>query len=398
MKDKISHRACPFSLPKLTTHPAEKGFIKIMRNFKNFIVPVLAVIFLHVFLANAQTPKPTPPAADDDDIVKVNSRLVVVPVSVTDAAGQPVTGLKAANFRIAEEGKNQQIETVSDADKVPLEIALLFDISASTDSMFQFEQDTAARFLRDVMRPEDRATIFTIGQKTQLVQARDSAEQSAISIKLIRPTNQQTAFYDSVTAAANYLQKNAAQGARKVVLIISDGDDTNSYGVAKAMFEAENKIVENSLNGKELRNLRVKARDAAKTREQAKVLQALQNADTVFYSINPGGNSYQLNISSLFGQSNLQKFADETGGTAFLPKLVPTNLKDNLQNNVNMKNNQNILTTIFRQLTGELQAQYLVQYYSEGEFANGRYVKLDVGLQTAQPYKVRARQGYFVKN
>lgn len=345
----------------------------------------------------AQTAQPTPPAVDDGEVIKVNSRLVVVPVSVLDASGQPITGLTAQDFRVAEEGKQQQVETVSNAEKVPLEIALLFDVSASTDAMFEFEQETAAKFLQQVMRPEDRATIFTVGERPVLIQGRETAEKSAAAVKLVQPTKQQTAFYDSVAAAANYLQKNAPQGRRKVIVIISDGEDTNSEGVVKAIWNAERKITD-SVQGQELRALRVKARDAAKIAEQTKVVKSLQNADTVFYSINPAGSSYQLNKISQFGQSNMQKFADETGGTAFLPKFAPVDLKDNLQNSSNLRRNQEMLTRIFEQLANELQAQYLVQYYSEAEFPNNRYVKLDVGLQNPRNLKVRARQGYFAKN
>lgn len=355
------------------------------------------IITLFTFSVFAQTPKPTPPVENDDDPIKVSSRLVVVPVSVIDTSGQPILGLTAKDFFISEENRPQTIEKVSDADKVPLEIVILFDVSASTDAMFQFEQETAAKFLQDVMRPEDHATIFTIGEGPILIQARSDAGKSAISIKSIQPTKQQTAFYDSVTTAANYLQKNAPQGTRKVVVVISDGDDTNSAGIVKAIINAENKIVQDKLSYDERRNFRAKARDAAKVKEQDKVLKALQNADAVFYSINPGGNSYQLNISSAFGQSNLDRFAVETGGTAFLPKFQPIALKDNMQNSYNLKKNQETLTTIFRQLANELRAQYLVQYYSEADFAVNRYVNLKVGLNNPQSYKVRARQGYFVK-
>ncbi len=350
------------------------------------------------FSVYSQIVQPTPPIQDDGEVIKVNSRLVVVPVSVTDASGQPILGLKAQDFRISEENKAQQIEQVSDAEKVPLEIALLFDISASTDAMFQFEQETAAKFLQEVMRPDDRATIFTVGESATIIKARGSVEESAIAVKSIQPTKQQTAFYDSVGFAADYLQKNSPQGRRKVIIVISDGDDTDSKGILKAIFAAERKIVQGEISNEERRNIRVKARDAAKVKEQDKVLKSLQNADTVFYSINPGGNSYQLNQSSAFGQSNLQKFADQTGGTAFLPKFQPINLKDNLQNSYNVRFNQNTLIKIFRQLANELQAQYLVQYYSEAEFPTNRYVKLDVGLNNPQDFRVRARQGYFVKN
>ena len=361
---------------------------------------IFAFIFTAVFTASAlaQTPQTTPPVVEDDgEIIKIDSRLVVVPVSVLDANGQPVSGLKEQDFRIAEDNKAQEISQVSDAEKVPLEIALLFDISASTDSMFKFEQETAAQFLKDVMRPDDRATIITVGAEEKIIQARGSAEQSAIAIKSIQPTKEQTAFYDSVGIAANYLQKNAPSGRRKVIVVISDGEDTNSVGIVKAIWNAERKIVDGTLSNEQLRTLRVRSRDEAKINEQAKVLRSLQNADTVFYSINPAGSSYQLNKISTFGQSNLQKFADQTGGTAFLPKFQPIDLKDQMQNSSNTRRNQETLTKIFRQLANELQAQYLVQYYSAADFPANKYVKLDVGLTNPQKFRLRARQGYFVK-
>ncbi|HEX9961732.1 MAG TPA: VWA domain-containing protein [Pyrinomonadaceae bacterium] len=357
---------------------------------------VLGLILALAFSAFAQTPQTTPPPVEDNDVIRVESRLVIVPVSITDSAGQPVLNLKKEDFLVREENKQQEVAQISDAEKVPLEIALLFDISASTDSMFKFQQETAAKFLQDVMRPDDRATIFTVGANATLIQARDSADKSAVAIRSIIPTKEQTAFYDAVSAAANYLRKNTPQGRRKVVVVISDGEDTNSASVVKAIWDAERKLV-NSARGEELRNIRVKARDAAKVREQGRVLQALQNADTVFYSINPAGSSYQLNKISQFGQSNLQRFADETGGAAFLPKFQPTDLKDGYQNTANTRVNQETLTRIFRQLANELQAQYLVQYYSESDFPNNKYVKLDVGLRNPQNFRIRARKGYFVK-
>ncbi|MBA4186368.1 MAG: VWA domain-containing protein [Acidobacteria bacterium] len=366
----------------------------------NFVI-IFALLFAFAFSVNAQEVKPTPPPAEDDgEVIKVDSRLVVVPVSVLDADGQPVTGLKAQDFRILEENKPQEVAQVSDAEKVPLEIALLFDISASTDTMFQFEQETAAKFLQEVMRPEDRATIFSIGANPVLIQGRDTAEKSAASIKLIQPTKSFTAFYDSVFAAADFLQKNAPQGRRKVVVVISDGEDTNSERIRNSIqngYKSLGKKID-TIDSKSLYQLTVKARNEASLREQNRVLQTLQNADSVFYSINPAGNSYQLNKGSVFGQSNLQKFAGETGGTAFLPKLLPIDLKDQSQNSQNFRKNGEMLVTIFRQLANELRAQYLVQYYSESDFPNNKYVKLDVGLSNPQNLRVRARQGYFVKN
>ncbi len=133
------------------------------------LLNLFALITIFSFTVFAQNPTPTPPVENDDEPIKVSSRLVVVPVSVTDASGQPVLGLTEKDFFVAEENRPQTIERVSDADKVPLEIAILFDISSSTGSMFQFQQETAAKFLQDVMRAEDRATIFTIGERPMMV-------------------------------------------------------------------------------------------------------------------------------------------------------------------------------------------------------------------------------------
>ncbi len=361
---------------------------------------IFAFISALTFSVSAQTTTPTPPIEDDGEIIKVDSRLVVVPVSVTDTSGQPVLGLTTKDFRVLEENKNQQIENVSDAEKVPLEIALLFDVSASTDSMFKFEQETAAQFLRDVMRPDDRATVITIGARPVILADRSDAEKAANAIKAIQPTKQFTAFYDSVGVAADYLQKNAPAGRRKVVVVISDGEDTNSLRIAKAIQDGYKTLGEkvNTIDSKSLYQFTVARRNEANVLEQSRVLQTIQNADTVFYSINPAGSSYKLNKISEFGQSNMQKFADETGGTAYLPKFSPVDSKDTLQNSANTKRNQEALTKIFRQLANELQAQYLVQYYSEENFQNGRYVKLDVSLQNPTNRKLRSRQGYFVKN
>ena len=349
----------------------------------------------------AQTPVGTPPplVVEDDEVLKIESRLVMVPVSVTDSGGRPVKGLGVENFLVRENKRMQEVAEVSAAEKIPLEIALLFDVSASTDPMFEFEQDTAARFLQQVMRPQDRATIFTIGERPVLVQNRNVSFRSVETIRSLRPTRQQTAFYDSVKTAAEYLQKNAAPKSRRVVIVISDGEDTNSYGVIRAIWNAERKIVDNNLSRKELRKLRVRARDSAKVREQLKVSKALQDADTVFYSINPAGSSYQLNKMSQFGQENMQKFATETGGTAFLPKFLPIDLKSQFESAANKQKNIRMLEDIFRRLSNELQAQYLVQYYSNGEYPANKFVDLDVKVNLNMPggLMIRSRRGYFVK-
>lgn len=362
------------------------------------IVLSLGVLFTTSF---SQTSTPTPkPSSSEDEEIKIDSRLVVIPVSVTDPAGNPVTNLGKRDFNVVEEGRRQEVDNVGNADTVPLEIALLFDVSGSTDAMFKFQQDTAAKFLQDVMKPIDRATIFTIGMKPNLVSGREEAAKAVDSVRSVTPTKGATAFFDTIREAADFLRMNAPQGSRRVLVVISDGEDNYSIGIQRAQFSAERQVADNRPDPeyKRLNEVIKKAQEKAKNSERSKVLKSLQDADVVHYSINPAGSSYQLNQISVFGQENMQQFSVQTGGTAFLPKFLPIDTKDTLMNSGNMKRNAATLETIFRQLANELRAQYLVQYYSDAEYPEGRFVKLNVTLANPGGNKLRARQGYYVKD
>lgn len=369
-----------------------------MKNTFVFLIIVLSA----VFAARPQTPVAPPPplVVDDDEVLEIDSRLVVVPVSVLDSNGQPVFGLKASDFRVREKNRIQQISEVSDAEKIPLEIALLFDVSGSTDPMFRFEQETAARFLKAVMRPVDRATIFTIGEVPNLVQNRNVAYRSIETIRKLQPTKQHTAFFDTVSAAAKYLRINSPPKSRKVIITISDGEDNTSVGIRmgnRAIY-AELDRRKNRLKSRELSDFLTRRRNQIRISEQQRSLRELQNADTVFYSINPAGSSYRLNKISVRGQDNMERFASDTGGIAFLPKFLPIDLKIEYQSAANLKENTKTLEVIFRKLANELQAQYLVQYYSDGEYQASEYVDLKVNLTKRKDLRVRARRGYFVKS
>lgn len=353
---------------------------------------VSTLIAAFAFSAFAQTAQPTPPVEDEGEVIKVNSRLVVVPVSILDANGQPVLGLKAEDFHLAEENKVQQIEQISDAEKVPLEIALLIDVSSSVNKIFELEKSAAAQFLQGVMRPEDRATIFLITDKPILLQTRDTAEKTSVNVRSIAQTKSSTAFYDSVTTAARYLNANSQPRSRRVILSLSDGEDNYSEITRNPTIAAYKNLDVNKLTQKDL-DQRANQTLEAHIRAQTVVLRSLQNADTVFYSINASGPSVKLNIASQRAQTALQQFADETGGTAFLPQFITEKNSASFE-----KRNIQILDNIFRQISAELRAQYLLQYYSEASFPDNKYVKLDVNLNNPQKLRIRARKGYFVKN
>ncbi len=363
--------------------------IKFMR-----ALVLIACLVVLAMTAAGQTPTPRP--TENDEVIKVQSRLVVVPVSVTDANGQPVPGLNAQSFRVQEEGRAQEIDQVTDAENTPLEIALLIDVSGSVNPLFDFEIKTAAQFLESVMKADDRATIFLIGDKPISLAVRENAVQAAARVRTIVRSGKFTAFYDTVSEAARYLQKNAPIRSRRVILALTDGED-NWSNLTREAEKATYRDVDVNRLTPEMRNQLAARTNAAHVTAQAKILRDLQNADTVFYVINPAGDSYKLNSISKRAQDGLAKFAGETGGATFLPRFLSTNMKDPLQNAGNARRNEETLSRIFTQLASELRAQYLIQYYSESDYPADKFVKVNVGLTSQPTHRVRTREGYYVK-
>lgn len=363
---------------------------RIKAIFSGFLTLLLVSV-----AAIAQTATPTP--KEEAGVIKVSSRLIVVPVSVTDPNGEPVPGLKADNFRISEEGSPQTIDSVGNAETVPLEIALLIDVSGSVNPLFEFEKKAAAQFLQTVMKPEDRATIFLIGDKPSAVLQSENSTAAAERLKAVVPSGKFTAFYDTVAAAARHLRQNAPVKSLRVIVALTDGEDNWSDLVREAEKSTYRDIDVNSLTP-EKRNQLAATTDNAHKNAQTKISRELQDADTVFYVINPAGRSVKLNKISMRAQSGMEKFAKETGGTFFLPHFEPTETKDAMQNSANMKKNEATLDRIFKQLASDLRAQYLVQYYSEAEYPANKFVKVNVELSPPGSSRIRARQGYYVKN
>jgi Ca-activated chloride channel family protein len=325
------------------------------------------------------TPTPAPPKDEDFDVIKVNSNLVMVPVSVVDATGQPVHGLQVDDFHLEEEGRPQQIVEIGNPDQVPLDIAILFDVSSSVSEkgFFSFQQKAAAAFLKQVLKPADRAAVFTITDQPRLVEPLASADVAAAKLLTIpaATTPVPTAFYDTVMAAAKYLNEKSAERHRRVIIVISDGDDNFSnlikdLTIAEARREQKGEMAPSA------------ARQSLLDRRRRAVLEvqrAVQQADVAFYSINPGGPSVHLNLISTRAQNDMASIARSTGGTAF----VPDSDKD--------------LERVFGEVGAELRGQYLLQYYSNFQAPGAQFRRIAVALPTHADLRVRARQGYYPK-
>ena len=228
------------------------------------------------------------PTQEQDEVLRLSSRLVVVPVSASDAAGHPVRDLGAGDFVIEEEGRPQRIVALGEPGKTPIEIALLFDISGSIHGQFNFEQQAAVRFIKEVLKPRDAVSIFSIGVTPRLVMPRTTSSEEAVTgLSSIAPVREPTAFFDSLVDAAVYLGKSAEGGSRRDLVVISDGEENHSkrYTLTDALRE-------------------------------------LQKNDCLFYSINPSGSSMALNIISMKGQAFMESMSSQTGGKAFVPERL----------------------------------------------------------------------------
>lgn len=325
------------------------------------------------------TPTPAPPKDDDFEVIKVSSNLVMVPVSVVDATGVAVRGLQVNDFRLEEEGRAQQITEIGNPDEVPLDIAILFDVSSSVSQkgFFAFQQSAAASFLKQVLKPADRAAVFTISDQPKLVSPLASADIAAAKLLNIPAATSPvpTAFYDTVMAAAKYLVKESAERHRRVILVISDGDD-NYSSVVKDLTVAEYRASQKGevTSAAAYQNLLARRRSAV-----VEVQRSVQRADAAFYSINPGGPSIHLNEISTRAQNAMESIAQSTGGTAYVPDAE----KD--------------LARVFSEVAAELRGQYLVQYYSNSQVAGAQFRRIAVTLPSHSGLRVRARQGYYPK-
>ncbi len=282
-------------------------------------------------------------AAAQDAFIRVSSNLVMVPVSVTSADGELVQNLEAQDFAIEENGRKQPIARMGEPGQMSMELVLLFDVSGSVNHRFLFEQRAASDFLKLLVRPGDRVTLFSIGAEPQRLQAQTPDLQAALaSLMALVPTESPTAFYDAVVLAARSSAASAGFEKRRVAVVLSDGEDNNSehFGLPDA-------------------------------------LRAVQQADCIFYAINPMGATVGINKVSIEGQRAMEAIARQTGGMAFLPDTAEQ------------------LPAIFGRIAAELRAQYLLEYYSTDASDDGNFRSILVRVPDRPDLRIRARQGYY---
>ena len=159
--------------------------------------------------------------------LRVQTNLVAIPASVTDANGQPVPDLARDAFELSEEGAPQTIAYFEAQTSRPLDLALMIDSSMSAFKELKFETEAAARFVRQVVRPGDALSVFEFAENvTQLASFSDDVSRLEAGVRRIAP-GAGTSLYDAVVLGAKALGRRPA-GRRRAIVLVTDAGETTS--------------------------------------------------------------------------------------------------------------------------------------------------------------------------
>ncbi|MFZ3200036.1 MAG: VWA domain-containing protein, partial [Candidatus Acidiferrales bacterium] len=159
--------------------------------------------------------------------IRVQTDLVNILASVTDANGRPVLGLGQDAFQLSEEGVPQTIARFEAQTNRPVDVALMVDASSSTYKDLKFELDAAAHFIAQVVRPGDTLGVFEITENvTQLSDFSADVPQLQQAARKIAP-GAGTSLYDAVVLGSHVLRRRPP-GRRRAIVLVTDAGETTS--------------------------------------------------------------------------------------------------------------------------------------------------------------------------
>lgn len=351
-------------------------------------------------LAQDKNTGKTTPKNEEDEVVRVETELVEVPVVVTDRAGKPVLNLKQNNFLVYEDGKTQEVSDFS-ATSAPFEVALLLDTSGSTRADLTLIQRAAQSFI-DSLRPGDRVSIIsfkTAVEGNRNVAAADlvsplTDDRATLRSALERvSTSNGTPYYDGLVQVVDRVfgtpAKDEFRGRRALVALTDGVDSTSSFGYEDAREGLEKAGIvcyfiqvdtrpffEEGLLGPCEGATRF---SAAQIRRYYRSFGARSNVEqtTDFCKL---GDFERLAISKKLyeiADIEMNSIAKKSGG-----KVFPT---------VDLTDARNA----FRSVAAEIGTKYSLGYYSSNGKRDGSYRKIRVELRGLPPgAEVRAREGY----
>jgi Ca-activated chloride channel homolog len=283
---------------------------------------------------SVQQPPSPPPSRGT---VKVNVNLVTVLVSVLDEHNRPAPNLPVEAFQIFEEGVPQKIDVFEAETHQPLDIALMIDASLSAHIEKATEEEAASHFIQQILRPEDRLSVFAFDEQVRQLPPYFSDKISALQEAVHKiPDGAGTSIYDAVLLGSDALQKRRGE-RRRVIIMLTDAGETTSH----SDFESARK--------------------------------AALRAGILLYTIviRPVKNENGRNTA---GEHALQTITDTTGGAMFFPISSQE------------------LPIIFDRINSELRTQYRLAYYPNPRGPANTYRTIEVKVLPG--YTARHRTTY----
>jgi Ca-activated chloride channel family protein len=176
--------------------------------------------------------------SSDIETIHIQSRLVSVALNVVDEHGAPVPGLKATDFELAEDKKPQKIAVFDTNSSTPLEIVLALDTSESVFIDERLEKDAAKSFIKTLIRPQDKLDLMDFSDNVdEVVGFTSDPKKIEAGLGKIEHGDA-TALYDAIYLASQRLaQAKGDADARKVIVLITDGENTTRHGTYDAAIE-----------------------------------------------------------------------------------------------------------------------------------------------------------------
>lgn len=356
---------------------------------------LLICVFGSIVDFPAQTDK-----KDEEDVIRVETQLVDVPLVVTDKGGKPILNLKQNNFVVYEDGKPQEIAEFA-ATSAPFEVALLLDTSGSTRSDLTLIQRAAANFIAS-LRPGDKVSVISYTTERNSTQAFAATEilseltDDRAKLKSVLDavkTSNGTPYYDSLLQIVGKVFDKPAKDdlrGRRALVALTDGVDSVSAAEFDEVREEFEKAGITSyfiqVNTREffeenlLGDCRIAIRfSTAQIRRYYRTYYPKSNVEKTF-NFCALGDFERLAISKglyELADKQMKELAKISGG-----RIFPAADLSEARN-------------AFKAVADEIGTKYSLGYYSSNEKRDGTYRKIKIELKGVPVgSQIRAREGY----
>ena len=309
---------------------------------------------------------PATPEIDDDEVIKVSTTEVLLPVTVRDAAGRLVTTLERGDFQVWENGREQPLSDLR-LRRVPVDVMLMVDASSSVASSLDDFRRAVDEFAAR-LAPDDRMSLLKFDDRVELLQDWTASRvQLRRSLKRVTP-GMFTRFHDALYLAAREAFKDARR--RHAVVVLTDGIDSGRGHATLEMAVAA--LLEAGTSVYVISNTEI---ERARKRAELDTLQSEPLSTQRFNGLRIGDLRESLRVLDA-SERNLAGLTAATGGRLFKPQSFAA------------------LDSVYAEVAEELRHQYALYYMPLDKTRDGRFRRVEI--KTSDPsLRLSARIGYF---